>query len=94
MAARSRATRRKGQRDEKEGDWKMAMDQHDPNLLTAELEISCARCGATESQWPGVGRTGFVGKGGEIYCCEACAQGKACACNLEQLDSLVKKASA
>ena len=59
-----------------------------------DLERICPQCGAPESQWSGLDNKGFIGKNGELFCCEACANGQTCNCNPERLESLLKKQSA
>ena len=54
-------------------------------------EKLCSRCGAPESQWIGFENKGFVGGNGELYCCQTCAEGGTCDCNLDRLESLVKR---
>lgn len=62
-----------------------------------EVEPTCPGCGAVQSQWAGssadylVARSGFLGPNGDTYCCKDCAEGRACNCNPERLESLVKK---
>ena len=61
---------------------------------TDEEARNCPGCGAPESQWAGYDSKGFLGRNGELYCCESCASGKACSCSVERLEALVKKRSA
>jgi len=56
-----------------------------------EDERACPGCGAPESQWIGYKANGFVGKNGELYCCQECSEGSICSCNPDRLESLVKK---
>ena len=61
------------------------------NTGEKEDELICPGCEAPESLWMSVEGSGFIGKSGEIYCCEACAKGQICDCNPEHLEALVKK---
>lgn len=45
-----------------------------------EDEAICPGCGLPQSDWSLAQAEGFVAKSGERYCCQACAEGKACGC--------------
>jgi hypothetical protein len=55
-----------------------------------EEERVCSGCGALEGDWP---TGGVIAKGGETFCCQACAEGTACLCNPDKIeDAIMKKA--
>lgn len=50
----------------------------------ASDEPICVGCGCPESKFMTEQGRGFVGKKGDIFCCQECAEGKICACNPER----------
>lgn len=50
----------------------------------ASDESICVGCGCPESKFPTEQGRGYVGKKGDVFCCQECAEGKICSCNPER----------
>ncbi len=46
-------------------------------------DTPCPRCGRARTEWRADNSVGFAFEG-QTYCCEGCAQGKTCTCDLLQ----------
>lgn len=53
----------------------MAKNQKTYSTESAET-VTCANCGAEQSEWAGEGYT----TGGQAYCCQGCAEDTGCTC--------------
>jgi hypothetical protein len=53
-------------------------------------QSACPTCGLPEDQWMGDGGRGFE-QGGELYCCEGCAEGAGCTCSVIPPSKTIKR---